>query len=121
MKKIITRTDKETAKDKWIEKEKGRFVLELFYNPSTKEHVRMERWDPDVVVRGAIAEGGEEILAWEGGFKEDEGDYTSAGMHWVRNPASSAGKSFQRVAGASGCQLLIKEGHLPADTSSNKQ
>ncbi len=119
MKKIIVPPEGDQER-KWIEKESGRNVLELFFNPETNERVRMERWGPNVEVNGSIPKGGEEILVWKGGFKDEEGevdhrDYTKPnGMHWIRNPASAEGKPYRRVAGSEGCQVLIKEGHLGA-------
>ena len=123
MKKIIISTEEEGDAKKWIERESGRKVFDLFFNPETNEKVRLEHWAPGVEVKGLIADGGEEILVWEGGYqekkeeaegraREDEEADTGEGMHWIRNPAKDAGKPYHRIAGERGCKLLIKEGHL---------
>ena len=79
-------------------------VMPLFQDE--REAVRLERWQ-----RGAEIElnlpGGIEVLVLEGGFSES--GETFEPQSWLRLPC---GASLHARAGAGGCRVWIKEGHL---------
>ena len=72
----------------------------------TCETVRIERWAPGAHVVTAPV-GGLEILCLEGSFLE--GGETFTARSWLRLPL---GASLDAVAGAEGCRIWVKEGHL---------
>ena len=73
-----------------------------------REQVRLERWAPGApVIR--LAPGGIELLVLDGGFVESEEAFTA--QSWLRLPA---GATLQAVAGAEGCRVWLKAGHLAA-------
>jgi anti-sigma factor ChrR (cupin superfamily) len=71
-----------------------------------REDVRLERWAPHAAIALASA-GGIELLVLEGGFR-DGGDQF-APHSWLRLPK---GVALQTTAGADGCKLWVKTGHL---------
>jgi hypothetical protein len=71
-----------------------------------REHVRLERWAPEAVVR-ANATGGMEILVLSGGFQAD--DEMLEQHAWLRLPPGAA---FEARCAAQGCVVWIKTGHL---------
>lgn len=75
------------------------------------ETVRIEYWDQHAVIDLAVA-GGMELLVLEGSFSE--GDEQYAPQSWLRLPP---GATLQAQAGASGCRILLKSGHLAAPRS----
>jgi len=81
-----------------------REVLELFQD--AREHVRLERWQPDSEISLAVP-GGLELLVLSGGFVE--GGETFKPQSWLRLPA---GGRLRATAAASGCTLWAKSGHL---------
>jgi quercetin dioxygenase-like cupin family protein len=70
------------------------------------EDVRVERWSPDVAIVLDLP-GGAELLVLEGIFAE--GGETFVPQSWLRLPA---GARLAARAGASGCQVWVKTGHL---------
>lgn len=73
-----------------------------------EEEVRIERWAPDASIERPVT-GGLELLVLEGGFDE-EGE--AFGTHsWLRLPA---GSTLRARAGAEGCRVWVKSGHLAA-------
>jgi ChrR-like protein with cupin domain len=79
-------------------------VLPLFRD--AHEEVRLERWAPRVEIDIPLP-GGAETLVLAGGFKEGSEDFA---MHsWLRLPAASR---LRAQAGADGCQIWMKTGHL---------
>ncbi len=70
------------------------------------ETVRVERWAPGTEVRLGPA-GGFEILCLEGSFTEGGETFTS--QSWLRLPADAG---LVAVAGAGGCRVWRKQGHL---------
>jgi hypothetical protein len=79
-------------------------AAELFRD--TRETVRLEQWAPGAVVRDA-PEGGLELFCLDGGFVE-QGE-TFARWSWLRLPE---GAPLKAEAGARGCRVWAKEGHL---------
>lgn len=79
-------------------------ALPLFHD--RHEIVRLERWAPhaqvDIAVRGGI-----ELLVQDGSFTE--GGESFAQQSWLRLPN---GARLYAEAGASGCRLWVKTGHL---------
>lgn len=73
------------------------------------EDVRLERWDAGTQVSLALPGGGE-FLVLAGSFTE--GGDTLETHAWLRSPAGSV---FRAQAGAQGCKLWVKTGHLAAD------
>jgi len=71
-----------------------------------RETVRIERWAPGAHVVWASV-GGLEILCLEGSFLEVSETFTA--RSWLRLPV---GVSLDAVAGAEGCRIWVKEGHL---------
>ncbi|MFO1081247.1 MAG: cupin domain-containing protein [Reyranellaceae bacterium] len=78
--------------------------LDLFRDAS--EDVRLERWAPGTAV-ALDAAGGAELLVLDGGFAEGGEDF--AAMSWLRLPV---GGTARATAGAQGCTVWIKTGHL---------
>ena len=73
-----------------------------------REQVRLERWAPGAPVM-LPAPGGIELLMLDGGFMEGEEAFTA--QSWLRLPA---GATLQAAAGAEGCRVWLKAGHLAA-------
>jgi anti-sigma factor ChrR (cupin superfamily) len=70
-----------------------------------REEVRLERWAPGAAIALA-APGGAEAVVLEGGF--DDGDRFEP-LSWLRLPPGAA---LCAQAGAAGCKVWIKTGHL---------
>ncbi|MDX6751448.1 cupin domain-containing protein [Geminicoccaceae bacterium 1502E] len=70
------------------------------------ERVRLERWPPGLPVACDL-EGGIELLVLEGSFTE--GGECFERYSWLRLPP---GAPLRAEAGADGCRLWVKEGHL---------
>jgi hypothetical protein len=79
-------------------------LMPLFRDAS--EDVRLERWAPSSHVE-LSAPGGIEILALDGHFTESAEDFTA--QSWLRLPA---GATLRAKAGAQGCRVWVKTGHL---------
>jgi len=79
-------------------------VLPLFSD--AVEDVRLEQWAPGMSVRLDLPRGGE-FLVLEGGFVERSESFVP--QSWLR---LSAGDYLRATAGAEGCKLWIKTGHL---------
>lgn len=88
----------------------------------TRETVRLEAWAPNAEIRLADLSGGAELLVLEGEFvargevsrDETPQDETSRDeilrpLSWLRLPP---GDSLAARAGAAGCRLWLKTGHL---------
>jgi len=73
---------------------------------NARETVRIEQWAPGTRV-AVSAPGGIEMLCLEGSFTE--GDERFARWSWLRLPVGAA---LNATAGARGCRVWIKEGHL---------
>ena len=82
----------------------GVAVLQLFRD--AREEVRLERWAPAAHIE-RHASGGIEILVLEGAFVEREDEFTP--QSWLRVPA---GSMLNAKAGAEGCRVWVKTGHL---------
>jgi anti-sigma factor ChrR (cupin superfamily) len=83
----------------------GVALLPLFRDD--REDVRLERWAPGARIE-CHASAGIEILVLEGTFVEGEDELGS--QSWLRLPA---GATLRAHAGAEGCRLWAKTGHLP--------
>jgi len=70
------------------------------------EDVRLEVWEPEAEISLDLP-GGIELLVLEGSFIED--GETFSGQSWLRLPA---GSTLKARAGAQGCKLWVKSGHL---------
>lgn len=81
-------------------------VLPLFQD--AVEQVRLEHWAPGARVDIA-APGGLELLALAGSFTEQGEQFLD--QSWLRLPPGAA---FAGVAGAGGCRVWVKSGHLCA-------
>ena len=80
----------------------------------TRERVRLERWAaPGAVVEMPLP-GGIELLVLDGGFVEDEEEFTQ--YSWLRLPAGSA---LRATASRRGCRLWAKSGHLAPNHGSH--
>ena len=79
-------------------------VMPLFQD--RREAVRLERWRPGAEVE-LPAPGGIEFLVLEGGFSE--GGQAFVAQSWLRLPC---GALLRAKAGADGCRVWLKEGHL---------
>ena len=79
-------------------------IMPLFRD--THEEVRLERWAPRIEIDLPLP-GGAEILVLDGGFMESSEDFTK--QSWLRLPAAS---HLRARAGADGCQVWMKTGHL---------
>jgi hypothetical protein len=71
-----------------------------------REEVRLERWAPGAAITMAVP-GGAEVLALDGDFYE--GGENFATQSWLRLPA---GGMLHARAGATGCKIWVKTGHL---------
>lgn len=81
-------------------------IAPLFHDG--REEVRLERWAPGAAV-ALMPRGGIELLVLEGGFTE--GGESFAALSWLRLPV---GAPLAARAGAQGCRVWVKEGHLAA-------
>jgi anti-sigma factor ChrR (cupin superfamily) len=79
-------------------------VMPLFQDH--RETVRLECWRPGARIDLPVP-GGIELLVLDGDFSE--GGETFAPQSWLRLPC---GGSLQAAAGAGGCRVWIKAGHL---------
>ena len=79
-------------------------TVPLFHD--RRETVRLERWMPGAAVDLAVP-GGIELLVLDGGFSE--GGESFAPQSWLRLPP---GARLKATAGAAGCRLWVKTGHL---------
>jgi hypothetical protein len=70
------------------------------------EEVRLEQWDKDAPIE-LDPRGGLELLVLEGGFREAGESF--APLSWLRLPV---GAPLRARAGAAGCRVWVKEGHL---------
>ncbi len=98
------RLDTATVPSTTIPGRPGVEVAPLFRD--TGEDVRLERWTPGAAIVYQ-PEGGIELLVLEGGFTE--GGETFVPQSWLRLPP---GASLTATAGAQGCRVWVKEGHL---------
>jgi hypothetical protein len=72
----------------------------------SRETVRLERWAPDASVKLEVP-GGIELLVLDGRFSE--GDEVFEPLSWLRLPCEAR---LNATAGAGGCRLWVKAGHL---------
>lgn len=79
-------------------------LLPLFHDDD--EDVRLERWSIGASIALDLP-GGAELLVLDGGF--DEGGESFERLSWLRLPAASV---LRAKAGAHGCRLWMKTGHL---------
>jgi anti-sigma factor ChrR (cupin superfamily) len=79
-------------------------ILPLFSD--AVEDVRLEHWAPGASIKVDLPRGGE-FLVLEGGFAERGDSFVP--QSWLRLPA---GDHLHAIAGAAGCKLWIKTGHL---------
>ena len=79
-------------------------IMPLFED--SREAVRLERWEPGVDLALSVP-GGIELLVLSGGFSE--GGEGFAPQSWLRLPV---GATLTARAGAAGCTLWVKTGHL---------
>jgi len=79
-------------------------LMPLFQDAS--EEVRLERWAPEARIELALPQGAE-FLVLSGSF-EERGEMF-AEQSWLRLPAKA---TLQAKAGADGCRVWIKAGHL---------
>lgn len=84
----------------------GVMIQPLFQD--MRETVRIERWSPGLSVERPLP-GGAELLVLDGGFTEANEAF--AVHSWLRLPA---GATLAASAGAQGCRLWLKAGHLGA-------
>jgi anti-sigma factor ChrR (cupin superfamily) len=82
----------------------GVAVLPLFED--ARERVRLERWSPGAAFDLPLPGGGE-LLVLDGGFVD--GDEAFKPTSWLRLPC---GAHLRAIAGADGCRLWVKTGHL---------
>jgi ChrR Cupin-like domain len=73
---------------------------------SANEQVRIERWAHDAAIH-LVPAGGIEVLVLEGSFEESGEAFTA--WSWLRLPAGAA---LRATAGADGCRVWVKTGHL---------
>jgi hypothetical protein len=71
-----------------------------------REEVRLERWGAGAEIALSLPGGGE-FLVLAGSF--EEGGETLVPQSWLRLPA---GTTLSAEAGAEGCELWVKTGHL---------
>ena len=71
-----------------------------------REDVRLERWAPGAAITLAAPDGAE-FLVLDGGFTASGDDF--APHSWLRLPCDS---TLQAIAGAKGCTVWVKTGHL---------
>jgi anti-sigma factor ChrR (cupin superfamily) len=79
-------------------------IMPLFEDKA--ENVRLERWAPNAAIELDL-KGGGEFLVLDGGFSE--GGEELLPDSWLRLPA---GGRLRAKAGAGGCKLWVKTGHL---------
>ena len=79
-------------------------IMPLFRD--SREDVRLERWAPQATIELALP-GGAEILVTDGNFVEAGERFTA--QSWLRLPAKA---TFRATAGAEGCRIWVKTGHL---------
>jgi hypothetical protein len=79
-------------------------IMPLFRDD--REEVRLEHWKPGARIDLPLP-GGAEILVLDGGFAE--GEEAFAAQSWLRLPA---GATLHAEAGAQGCRVWMKTGHL---------
>lgn len=79
-------------------------IVPLFQDP--REEVRLERWAPQAKVELALPQGAE-FLVLSGSF--EEGGDVFREHSWLRLPAKA---TLRAKAGADGCRVWIKTGHL---------
>jgi hypothetical protein len=79
-------------------------LLPLFCD--SREDVRLERWAPGAAITLTVS-GGAEVLVLDGAF--DEGGEHFEAQSWLRLPP---GAVLQAKAGAAGCRVWVKTGHL---------
>jgi anti-sigma factor ChrR (cupin superfamily) len=82
----------------------GVLIMPLFRDG--REDVRLERWAPHADI-AFDPDGGLEVLVLDGSFRE--GGETFVTQSWLRLPI---GARFNARAGAEGCRVWIKSGHL---------
>lgn len=82
-------------------------VVPLFRD--RREDVRLERWAPSAAVASTLP-GGVEFLVLEGSF-EESGEVFEP-QSWLRLPA---GATLRAKAGAGGCKVWAKSGHLAGE------
>ncbi|MGH6892288.1 MAG: cupin domain-containing protein [Dongiaceae bacterium] len=79
-------------------------VMPLFRG--TCENVRLERWASNAHIE-LTAQGGLELLVLDGHFRDGAEDFTA--QSWLRLPT---GATLRAKAGAEGCKVWVKTGHL---------
>ena len=79
-------------------------LMPLFQD--ARESVRLERWAPNAEIILPVP-GGIELLVLDGEFSEDGDSFVA--QSWLRLPA---GAELRSRAGASGCLVWVKAGHL---------
>ena len=92
-----------------VEPETGREGVKIL--PLYRDHhedVRLELWEPAARVSVA-APGGIELLVLWGEFEESSETFSR--QSWLRLPC---GATLQAIAGAAGCKVWVKSGHLAA-------
>ncbi len=89
----------------------GIHTKSLYDEPEHAEKMRLERWDAGTLLEPRRYPGGVEILVLEGGFNDEQDEYSQ--FDWLRLPAGAT----HRPASRSGCTLYIKEAGLAALTS----
>ncbi|WP_458071901.1 cupin domain-containing protein [Rhodanobacter sp. BL-MT-08] len=75
------------------------------------EHTALVRWAPGTYFNPHRHFGGEEILVVDGVFEDEHGRYPAGS--WIRSPHLSSHQPFSRE----GCTILVKTGHLIAQTA----
>lgn len=81
-------------------------VQNLHLHAFGKESVRIETWEPGVVIDN-WGHGGLEVLVLEGDFTEGQEEFLA--LSWLRLPPS---EPFVARAGKNGARLVVKSGHL---------
>jgi hypothetical protein len=79
-------------------------IMPLFKD--AHEEVRLERWAPEARIELALPQGAE-FLVLSGGFEEHGERF--AEQSWLRLPANA---TLRAKAGADGCRVWVKSGHL---------
>jgi anti-sigma factor ChrR (cupin superfamily) len=91
----------------WLATEfSGLSYLPLFEAADHKEHVVLEKLDPDAQLSARAHPGGEEIYVCQGVFSDDTASYAVG--TWIRNPSHFR----QSMVSPYGCTLWVKRGHL---------
>ena len=86
----------------------------------TRETVRLEAWAPNAEIRLTDLSGGAELLVLEGDFVahgETPQDETFRPLSWLRLPP---GEPLTARAGAAGCRLWLKTGHLAMQPTASR-